>query len=89
VHPNAEFGRAADLQPILSDRVNIPFRDIVGMDFNIVEQRQMGANHASERSASDNANLHRHIRMAEHSARSRAASTGVELERETIASPPS
>jgi hypothetical protein len=39
------------------------------VNFNIVEPRQMRPNHASERTASDNADPHRHSKMPEHRSR--------------------
>jgi len=57
------------------------------VNFNIAQQRQMRANHASECAAADNADPYRHKRLPGHSSLFRTASSAAELERETIASP--
>ena len=55
-----EIRRAADAQPALANRARLFFRNIVSMQLNIFETREMCAEDAADCSATDDANLDLH-----------------------------
>jgi hypothetical protein len=60
VKSSGEIRRAADAQAALGDGARLLFRNVVGVDLDIFEARQMGAENAADGSTTHDANPDRH-----------------------------
>ena len=56
----SKVGGAADAQPAFVDGTHMVFGDIVSVDFDILEAREVRSEKAADSAAADNADFHTH-----------------------------